>query len=137
VYLPFKENRSVAAEEANAQVSGSAIEDAAEAGRRLVYCVFDITYVRGPGTDALLRSHGVKEVPVTSQSHGGSASAGGSITHLDLRTRRALLEAVVKQRAGKLELMMHEVIEDVHEPKRRQERLMAIFDRALQVALLV
>lgn len=82
-------------------------------------------YVSGPGVEALLRSEGgLTEA---------EAKAGGPITSLPLSTRRAVLEAVVRPRPGKLELMRHEVVGEELGPAQRQERLMAAFDTALQV----
>lgn len=82
-------------------------------------------YVSGPGVEALLRSKGgLSEA---------EARGGGPITSLPLSTRRAVLEAVVRPRPGKLELMRHEVVGEELGPAQRQERLMAAFDTALQV----
>ena len=60
----------------------------------------------------------------------------GSITHLPLRARRALLERIVTPEHRKLELVRHERIEDA-DTGVRLERLMTAFDEALQVCVVL
>jgi DNA ligase 4 len=143
-FLPFKENRSIVVDFPPPSFSppsqGAGREGGGGSGggehdnpqpRVLVYLVFDILYLDGgPDAQALLNT-----------CVGGAAGAGvdeserrpGSLTHLPLRARRALLECVVAPEHRKLEIVQQERIEETTNTEARLERLMTAFDEALQV----
>jgi len=142
-FLPFKENRSIVVDLPPPSFSPSSDEGGSGGGRggggrgkhdnpqprTLVYIVFDVVYLDdGPNnTKALL-----DECVGATTDVSATERRPGSITHLPLRARRALLERIVRPEHRKLEIVRQQRIEDAS-TETRLERLMAAFDEALQV----